>query len=421
MSSIKLFSVDISGDKELINVLNEFAQVVTTPKIERTTEIRKRQNQLSDATESILASRLGAKLLRGKLGQAETTDFELTPTSPILKFLVEAAGDREAAARLEFKASTEGDVTIGQITLRSDSTKRLLVPGNQEALDLSTLFESAGISKKGFLLELDPEVQGKTDITDRVFDTYFKVDTNLKKIFFSKARNVVLSVRLQSDSTITNKLVFLNLPETYFTKEFYKATREKNAIVLSLRTSFQNFIRNTLSDAQIKAVEDQKPIKVTFTANSKSYEIDYLPFANTKSIFTYGAEVTASLKARPVDTFFVSIKQPTAKKKETEKARQQFISGVQWTVLTQRRLGETMLRLGDPEPPELKERTGRFRGSVQVFANYKTRLLQYTYNPLYKSLERYGYKPDLQVETAIREVAQSLYAQRFNIVRTNRV
>jgi hypothetical protein len=101
--------------------------------------------------------------------------------------------------------------------------------------------------------------------------------------------------------------------------------------------------------------------------------------------------------------------------------KQRFISGVQWTVLTQRRLGETMLRLGDPEPPELKERTGRFRGSVRVFANYKTRLLQYTYNPLYKSLEQYGYKPDLQVETAIREVAQSLYAQRFNIVRTNQV
>lgn len=101
--------------------------------------------------------------------------------------------------------------------------------------------------------------------------------------------------------------------------------------------------------------------------------------------------------------------------------RQQFISGVQWTALTQKRLGETMLRLGEAEPPELKERTGRFRSSVQVFANYRTRLLQYTYNPLYRSLQKYGYKPDLQVETAIREVAQQLYAQKFNITRVSRV
>ena len=36
---------------------------------------------------------------------------------------------------------------------------------------------------------------------------------------------------------------------------------------------------------------------------------------------------------------------------------------------------------------------------------------------LYSSLKSYGYRPDLQVETAIRDVAQSLYAQKFNILR----
>jgi hypothetical protein len=107
----------------------------------------------------------------------------------------------------------------------------------------------------------------------------------------------------------------------------------------------------------------------------------------------------------------------TAKKE----SKQSFISGVQWTVLTQKRLGETMLNLGEPEPPDLKERSGRFRSSVQVFANYRTSTLQYIYNPLYSSLHKYGYRPDLQVETAIREVAQSLYAQKFNIVRGNKV
>lgn len=104
-----------------------------------------------------------------------------------------------------------------------------------------------------------------------------------------------------------------------------------------------------------------------------------------------------------------------------KESKQSFISDVQWTVLTQKRLGETMLRLGEPEPPDLKERSGRFRSSVQVTANYRTMTLQYLYNPLYASLKRYGYRPDLQIETSIREVAQSLYAQKFNIIRRNAV
>lgn len=94
---------------------------------------------------------------------------------------------------------------------------------------------------------------------------------------------------------------------------------------------------------------------------------------------------------------------------------QLFISAAQWTVLTQQRLGNTMKKSGKPNPPFLKERSGRFRSSVQVSADYRNNLLKYTYNPLYASLEEYGYNPDLQVETAIRAVAISLYSRRFAI------
>ena len=96
---------------------------------------------------------------------------------------------------------------------------------------------------------------------------------------------------------------------------------------------------------------------------------------------------------------------------------QKFISSAQWTVLVQRRLGDSMLSFGDPEPPEIKERSGRFRKSVDVTANYRTKTIQYTYNPLYRSLEHYGYHPELQVERSIRQVAQDLYARAFSIRR----
>jgi len=94
---------------------------------------------------------------------------------------------------------------------------------------------------------------------------------------------------------------------------------------------------------------------------------------------------------------------------------QRFISNVQWTLLTQRRLGQTMQRLGIPNPPELKERSGRFRTSIEVEADYRKNLLVYSYEPLYSSLERYGYRPDAQVQTAIRDVASSLFTRQFNI------
>ena len=92
---------------------------------------------------------------------------------------------------------------------------------------------------------------------------------------------------------------------------------------------------------------------------------------------------------------------------------QSFLSSIQWTALVQARLGDTMERTGEPEPPDLKERTGRFRSSVSITANYRKNLIYYTYLPLYSSLERYGYMPNLQVETAIREVAQRQFADEF--------
>lgn len=96
---------------------------------------------------------------------------------------------------------------------------------------------------------------------------------------------------------------------------------------------------------------------------------------------------------------------------------QAFLSSIQWTALVQARLGDTMERTGEPEPPDLKERTGRFRSSVSVTANYRKDLIYYTYLPLYSSLKRYGYMPDLQIETAIHEVAQQQFARRFTVLK----
>ena len=104
-------------------------------------------------------------------------------------------------------------------------------------------------------------------------------------------------------------------------------------------------------------------------------------------------------------------------KTATETRPQRFISGVQLSQLVQKRLGQTMRKFGDPQTPDLTERSGTFRNSVNIIANYRKGVIMYYYNPIYDSLNKFGYKPSEQVGRATREVVQSLYARAFNIVK----
>jgi len=96
---------------------------------------------------------------------------------------------------------------------------------------------------------------------------------------------------------------------------------------------------------------------------------------------------------------------------------QKFISSVQWTALVQNQLKQTMRKGGVARQPDLIERSGRFRGSVQVVPNYRANLLKFYYLPLYSHLQAYGYNPEQQIVRSIREVAQQAYARQFNIQR----
>jgi len=96
---------------------------------------------------------------------------------------------------------------------------------------------------------------------------------------------------------------------------------------------------------------------------------------------------------------------------------QKFISSVQWTALVQNQLKQTMRKGGVARQPDLIERSGRFRGSVQVVPNYRANLLKFYYLPLYSHLQAYGYNPEQQIVRSIREVAQKVYGRQFNVQR----
>jgi hypothetical protein len=77
---------------------------------------------------------------------------------------------------------------------------------------------------------------------------------------------------------------------------------------------------------------------------------------------------------------------------------------------------EEVLRLAETI---LTERSGRFRSSVQVIANYRQNVINYFYDPLYRVFNRTPRDPDDFVPETIREVVQDSFFKTFNIVRRN--
>lgn len=349
----------------------------------------------------------------------------------------------EAFAELKQRTSTQRAVTLTSIQLGSETLQRFtetfnVQRGINDKGEATFIGQRVDIIPKAELLAfINRDSRLRLEIISSIvqkFENFVVID------YLDKDRGGRPLVKVLANANKILNLTTLDSSTIDIVGRVVKSANKQQAFIkLEFKLSQTGY-----DIFQKKAIDATAKFHASLSKNTSDKFIKYAirQFQSSKSkldTITFLQETIAIAKEFEVgsdtpityETNFLEQKQgnnslnvtfPSAKNKvEKSTSAQTFISGVQWTVLTQKRLGETMLRLGDPEPPELKERSGGFRGSVRVIPNYRIKLLQYTYNPLYKSLERYGYKPDLQVETAIREVAQSLYAQRFNIVRTNRV
>ena len=169
----------------------------------------------------------------------------------------------------------------------------------------------------------------------------------------------------------------------------------------------QNYIRQKAAEGAVKQDSLEKIYSFLYAFFNEFKEGGLTPFIQR-------AKLEKPPKIGPVNSG-ITIRGASMGTKQ--KSAQRFISGVQLSRLVQKRLGQTMRKSGEPQKPDLTERSGRFRNSVQILANYKKSVIAYKYNPLYESLKRYGYTPDEQVGKATREVVQSLFARAFSIVR----
>ena len=410
----KIINIDVSGIKEAQQLIHAYSAAVTSKDI---------SSKITDDRQRVLATYVGntlfsgTQIVNGKIGQKQSADFLIPASSSLIKALYADAA-KEALTSVEFKGSTSGGgATIGQITI-GGRQKVLFTPGQSESFSAESVKQNI-LGKRlgsasGYLVDLDPNLSKAADKSSYIFNNYFKKDPRLKELFYQKASTMLLANSYHINDASGARLIGLVVPRKYFSPVFFKASIEGKAIVVSIKDNFQNQFIKELNESIINVEKAKKGFKKSFKVGAKTYKIDYLPVQNGEQFF--GLEITNSIKARPVDTFTLMVPKPKSTATNNTKP-QKFISSAQWTYLVQKRLGDSMLSFGDAEPPDIKERSGRFRRSVQVSANYKTKLIQYTYNPLYRSLEHYGYHPELQVERSIRQVAQDLYAREFSIVR----
>lgn len=390
---------------------------------EADSEIRAAYQKTGKVLESIIAKTIGASQVKEEPGAGVIFDYIIATeegvTSAETKAITVETDDQGNISRAR-------RISVGStdITLTAGSSRRLTT-GLADNIDLATVTtereftasqvsqtESVKISNR-FISTLKALKKDQPALK-KFLNGRSKAAIALRKNFELKSSDIRIIFRV-NDQTVVSSIgwtwadIYKNPRATIKIREIDENTVSFNIVFSetlireALNKSIQkvNIVNKELSDSLTQLIADN------FLQLAPSVE---------KLLGDFGAKFSFSYDSGSI-LVSKGIFAGTVSSANRPITKQQFVSGVQWTVLTQRRLGDTMVKLGNPEPPNLKQRSGRFIRSVRVIPNYRTSTLQFLYNPLYESLQKYGYKPDLQVKTAIRDVAQQLYARRFNIVK----
>ena len=216
-----------------------------------------------------------------------------------------------------------------------------------------------------------------------------KISFKWPQIKKNKAAKIVVKEKT-NEKGVTSVLFNIEFSEAYVREAINKANKK---VQMPLKNQTESFVK---AMAKANIVFSQKAIDALNKADSKiTFEVD-----------KGSARIASGTITRKV-----------AQSKKSQSPQQAFLSGVALSALVRARLQQTMATAGEAFPPMLKNRTGRYIESIQVFPNYRKNMIMYTLNPVYRSLEKYGYIPDGQAIVAIRQVVQALYARQFNILR----
>lgn len=281
-----------------------------------------------------------------------------------------------------------------------DIKKRLLLATRNKLENLTLISDIDINGNPGLNVLFVPNPVGKLDLSkDVVLTKYFD--------FRFKAR----------EGTGGNVFRVIIKAKAAFANEMKKAGTDITAIVQKAQLDAiggKTFGEGFVGYVAKRVLEGRRKVKPEYFNDYLSFVVAFAEQFDKKP-FKVNTDVNIPTKITSEDGGTLTVRQP--KKGKPKTPLQGFISSVQLTQLVQKRLGETMEKAGLASPPDFKERTGRFRQSVRIIADYRRSVMRYFYNPLYRANEQYGYQPDEQVATATREVVQTLFTRKFNIIR----
>lgn len=215
-----------------------------------------------------------------------------------------------------------------------------------------------------------------------------------KELFSNK--NSFLDVSFSNDGSIR---VNLKIPSSVLNSAFREASENifNELNTNALLDSVENFMESNISNkAETLSKDYETAIKQAESLLKKNR-------IKIGEIHAEGSVIASSLK----------IRYSKARKKPTT------LSIIDITKLVR---GRTRLKMrrgsGNPTPPNIYERSGTFRGSIQAVANMNTQVIDYFYLPYYDSLQKYGYQVDDLVSRSIRDIAKERLGQEF-VLRKN--
>ena len=367
------------------------------------------KKNLIDVLEQQFAAKQGG-IARGG-SERLIPDFDLSNT-----FMAELIASANVNQGDDFKDQAEGKV-------------------KQTARDMDSPIDSKSFKNDSTIGEIAPssELLGQFDKSKMLkggnFNSAYveKLNVNSGKLLFNKLKktpdfnefynkgktlqifqliNGKNSSEARALNIITPKSKFTNPP--FFVRLEGTSTGKKIKVRLALKASY---IRDALK-------ETGKFIYNLDDLENESFSKSFASLKRGKAKTGRGEGVKSHTLLVPTNELAVGSKN-LKKEREDRRNANTFISAIQLTALVRARLQQTMATTGQADPPLLKNRTGTYIDSINVFPNYKTSRIRYTLAPHYRSLEQYGYIPDGQAIIGIRQVVQQLFTQKFNIVRSN--
>jgi hypothetical protein len=342
------------------------------------------------ALEASLGRIQGAKPV-GKASAKGVPDFTFTDTS-----IIEAISSLGLGKLTQAEAKLKRGGTSG-----TEIGKSVVVPSLLSDLQYNTSeFDEFNRPKlEAYLSSLSP-----AEIKALVLS-----NNDLRTTFYNKSKFLQIFTRIANGPIVAYNFLF---SFDAFKSDLFKITWRKD------KKYFSTALTDSYEKALISELSSTAPAIAAKNRQELIQEFKKLPAAlsATAAIPKSKALLNLNLKL----SFFTggSIPMSTARINYGKKEKTETVSLIDLTIAVRGRARLRMRRGSrDPYPPKIFERSGAFRRSIEAYANLKTGIINYFYEPYYSRLEKYGYEIDDLVTGSIRTIAQDRFNREFRLVR----